>query len=129
MQTETQTKPAYERTQVQGFIADAKVYLNEDRGVLTHVLADNIRINMPINLYKKILGIPFEKAPAREQDKSETRMPVLGLIARPSVFLSKDGNYLIHRVLGIRVSKHINYYKKILSAPVQPAADGEALPA
>lgn len=39
-----------------------------------------------------------------------------GFILNPKVHLSKDGNYLIHSVLGIRISKHVNYYKKILSS-------------
>lgn len=104
--------------QVQGFIADAKAYLNEERGTLTHVITDDIRIVMPINLYKKILGLPFEK---KEKEESATRPGYsFGLQARPVIYLSKDGRYLVHRVLGVRVSKHVNFYKKILGAEYTP---------
>lgn len=106
---------ATQASQPQGFIADAKAYLNEDKGVLTHVLTDDIRIVMPINLYKKILGIPFEKS-ANSEPQNQTKLNTYGLLARPRVYLSKDGRFLIHSVLGIRVSKHVNYYKKILGA-------------
>ncbi len=51
--------------------------------------------------------------------KTERRI-VFGLVARPSIYLSKDGNYLIHRVLGTRISKHVNYYKVILGAEYTP---------
>lgn len=38
-----------------------------------------------------------------------------GLTVNPKVYLSRDGKYLIHSVLGIRISKHVNYYKRILN--------------
>lgn len=38
-----------------------------------------------------------------------------GLTVNPKVYLSQDGKYLIHSVLGIRISKHVNYYKRILN--------------
>lgn len=56
--------------------------MNEERGTLTHRLPDNMRIEMPINLYKKILGIPFEKkeeTQAPQEMSSETRKKVLKL--------------------------------------------------
>ena len=85
---------------------------------------------MPVNLYKKILGLPFEKkAETQEQKELGTRSTALGLVARPVIYLTKDGEYLIHRVLGIRVSKHVNYYKRIFNAEFTPKTQAEALPA
>ena len=107
---------------IQGFIADAKVYVNEDRGTLTHRLPDNMRIEMPINLYKKILNIPFEKKENSPSEEKQQQTSVIGLVARPVIYLSKDGQYLIHRILGIRVSKHINYYKRIFNSEFTPIA-------
>ena len=131
MKNEVQNKQALENKNIQGFIADAKAYLNEDRGTLTHQLPDNMRIEMPVNLYKKILGLPFEKRETQTSE-SNSRTTTLGLVARPVIYLTKDGQYLIHRVLGIRVSKHINYYKQIFGATYTPAApktQGQAVPA
>lgn len=132
MQTQVQSKEAQANQNIQGFIANPQVYKNTDRGTLTHRLGDDLRIEMPINLYKKILGIPFEKKAQsmEQQEKPTVRQNVYGLVARPAIFLSKDGNYLIHRVLGIRVSKHVNYYKRILGDGIsQEAQATEALPA
>lgn len=127
MQNQVQTKQPQE---VQGFIANPRVFLNADRGTISHVLGEDLRIEMPVNLYKKILGMPFEKMVRPEnQETAGARRNVYGLVARPSIFLSKDGNYLIHRVLGIRVSKHVNYYKRILGAELQEKPATEALPA
>ena len=130
MKNKVQNTQAQVAHNIQGFIADAKVYLNEDRGTLTHRLPDNMRIEMPINLYKKILGLPFEKKeePQTSQETS-ARTSVMGLVARPAIYLTKDGQYLIHRVLGIRVSKHVNYYKSIFKAEFISKTQAEALPA
>ena len=120
MEKKNETQKA-EVKQAQGFIANPQVYLNSERGVLTHRLGNDLRIDMPINLYKSILGIPFEKkAPVEISDEKTQRRTVFGLVARPSIYLSKDGNYLIHSVLGARISKHINYYKQILGAEYTP---------
>lgn len=110
-----------EPKQIQGFFANPQIYLNLESGVLTHRLGNDLRIDMPVNLYKSILGIPFEKKPvtAASEIKPERRR-VFGLIARPSIYLSRDGNYLIHNTLGTRISKHINYYKQILGAEYTP---------
>lgn len=75
---------------------------------------------MPINLYKKILGIPFETTVSSEKQESTSVKTTFGLIVRPAIFLSQDKQYLIHQVLGIRVSKHINFYKQILGAEYTP---------
>lgn len=128
MQTQVQAPQAKEAQVVQGFIANPQVFKDTNRGVLVHRLGDELRIEMPINLYKKILEIPFEKKAQEPGAQPATRRNVYGLVARPQIFLSKDGNYLIHRVLGIRVSKHVNYYKRIL-ADAPEAQASEALPA
>ncbi len=112
-----QQTQAQKTQNVRGFIANPQVFLNEDKGTITHRLGDDLRIEMPINLYKKILGLPFEKKQITDSREVQTpRRNTFGLVARPAIYLSKDGNYLIHRVLGIHVSKHINYYKQILGA-------------
>ena len=126
MQNKEQSNQAQQNKQFQGFYANPQVYLNEERGTITHRLGNDLRIEMPVNLYKSILGIPFEKKECSEE-QTATRA-VFGLIARPVVYLK--GDYLIHSVLGVRVSKHVNYYKKILSATAEEAqSDSEALPA
>ena len=128
MKNQVQNTQAPAANNVQGFIAEAKVYMNEERGTLTHRLPDNMRIEMPINLYKKILGISFEKKEeAQAPQEMSTRASALGLVARPVIYLSKDGQYLVHRV--IRVSKHVNYYKRIFKAEFTPKTQAEALPA
>lgn len=108
-------KTTNQNTKVQGFIANPQVYLNEERGTLTHRLGDDLKIEMPINLYKKVLGLPFEKKEASKPSENSTRKVTFGLIARPSIYLSKDGKYLIHSVLGTRITKHVNYYKTIFT--------------
>jgi hypothetical protein len=113
---ETKNKQSDTTRNTQGFIAEPKIYLNQERQTLTHRLGADIRIEMPVNLYKSILGMPFEKKekPAGEGGETNFRT-IYGLIARPAIYLSKDKNYLIHQVLGTRVVKHVNYYKRILS--------------
>jgi len=125
MQQKAQNNQVQETKQFQGFYANPQVYLNEERGTITHRLGSDLRIEMPVNLYKSILGLPFEKKEAQEQTATRN---VFGLIARPVIYLK--GDYLVHSVLGIRVPKHVNYYKKILSAVAEEANSGsEALPA
>ncbi|MBK7889995.1 MAG: hypothetical protein IPJ84_03855 [Bdellovibrionales bacterium] len=105
----------------QGFNASPQVYLNQDRGSITHRLGSDLKIEMPVNLYKKILGLPFEKKEnSQNQEATAPRKVTYGLVARPVLFLSEDGNYLIHSVLGIRISKHVNYYKQILGVSYTP---------
>ncbi len=121
MENKVQNKSAQPTRIAQGFSANPQVYLNADRGSITHRLGSDLKIEMPINLYKKILGLPFEKKEVpQNQDQAASRKVTYGLVARPVVFLSEDGNYLIHSVLGIRISKHVNYYKQILGAAYTP---------
>lgn len=100
----------------QGFITNPQVFVSESRQTLTHKVSNDLKIEMPVNLYKKILGIPFKSIQSNSESGSIQRKVTFGLIARPAIFLSQDGQFLIHQVLGIRVSKHINYYKQILGA-------------
>lgn len=109
---------------VQGLVVNPQIYLNNERQVLVHRLGNDLKIEMPINLYRKILGVPFTKA---EPSDAAARRSVFGLIARPSIYLSRDGHYLIHRVLGIRISKHVNYYKRILSSEMDSATQKKAM--
>ena len=68
----------------QGFNANPQVYLNQERESITHRLGSDLKIEMPINLYKKILGLPFEKKEASQnQEATATRKVTYGLVARP----------------------------------------------
>jgi hypothetical protein len=110
--TQAQTK---ESRNPQGLFANPKVFISQKNETIIHFLIDEIRLEMPINLYKKILSIPYsskEKVASNQPAKTTT----FGLVARPAIYLSQDGQFLIHRVLGLRISKHVNYYKKILGA-------------
>jgi hypothetical protein len=119
MENTVQNKPAQATRITQGFSANPQVYLNSDRGSITHRLGADLKIEMRINFYKKILGLPFEKKESVQLSET-TRRNIYGLVARPVIFLSQDGNYLVHSVLGIRISKHVNYYKQILGAEYTP---------
>lgn len=105
---------------IQGFIANPQIFVNKSRQSITHKMSNDLKIEMPINLYKKILGIPFEILQSNAESGSIQKKSIFGLVARPAIFLSQDKQYLIHQVLGIRVSKHINYYKQILGAEYTP---------
>ncbi|MBX3041646.1 MAG: hypothetical protein KF789_13150 [Bdellovibrionaceae bacterium] len=115
--------------QAQGFITNPQVYISAETGVLTHRIGNDFKIDMPINLYKSILGLPFEKKDPVESISEKTqRRIVYGLVARPSIYLSKDKKYLIHRVLDTRISKHVNYYKRIFQNAAT-SVSGEAFSA
>ena len=121
MKNQEQQTQSQKAQNVQGFIANPQVFLNEDRETITHRVGDDLRIEMPINLYKKILGIPFEKKQSVETPESKTsRRNTFGLWARPAIYLSQDKQYLVHRVLGFRITKHVNYYKQMLGAEYTP---------
>lgn len=121
MKNQEQQTQSRKAQNVQGFIANPQVFLNEDRETITHRIGDDLRIEMPINLYKKILGIQFEKKQVIEMSESTaSRRNTFGLWARPAIYLSQDKQYLVHRVLGIRITKHVNYYKQILGAEYTP---------
>jgi hypothetical protein len=47
--------------------------------------------------------------------------------AEPRVFLSKDGEYLVHALPGnILVKKHVNFYKKVLGVDFVPKTKSTA---
>ena len=109
----------------QGFIGNPEVFLNEERETLIHRMGE-ARIEMPINLYKKILGIPFTPKEPAKGDAGQRRSYAFGFTTRPAIYLTKDGQYLIHRVFGIRVFKSVNYYKKILGGNFEPKTQTQA---
>ncbi len=98
--------------QAYGFISNVKVFKDEDRKTLIHYISDAAGIELPISAYKRLLGI-IDQAAEPSAEESAQQSLHLGLIAQPSLYLTKDG-YVVHRFLGIRISKHENYYKKIL---------------
>ncbi|MBK9321345.1 MAG: hypothetical protein IPM97_00045 [Bdellovibrionaceae bacterium] len=55
MENTVQNKPAQAIRIIQGFSANTQVYLNSDRGSITHRLGADLKIEMPINFYKKFL--------------------------------------------------------------------------
>lgn len=42
------------------------------------------------------------------------------IVNNPKVFLSRDGNYLVHDIAGMRILKHVNFYKKVLGVAFTP---------
>jgi hypothetical protein len=48
-----------QKTQTQGYFADAKVFLSKDSQYVIHVLPGNQIVRKHINFYKKILGVEF----------------------------------------------------------------------
>lgn len=110
-----------QKNQTQGFIANPKVFKSEDGESIIHWLPGQMKIEMPVNLYKSIFGVEFTRKEASDEKKTETaRKKVYGFIAKPSVFLSRDGQYLIHTVLDIRICKPVNFYKSILGLEFTP---------
>ena len=61
MENTVQNKPAQATRITQGFSANPQVYLNSDRGSITHRLGADLKIEMPINLYKKNSWTSFRK--------------------------------------------------------------------
>lgn len=66
----------------------------------------------------------------KNQNTKETRThaPKQGFTAPVRVYLSKDSQYLTHVLPGgMRITKHVNYYKAILASAEQiqnPAGEG-----
>lgn len=109
-----------EKNQAQGFIANPKVFKSEDEESLIHWLPGSMRIEMPVNFYKSILGVEFTRKGTPSETDETPRKKVYGFIAKPNVYLSRDGQYLIHRVLDIRICKPVNFYKSILGIEFNP---------
>jgi hypothetical protein len=121
--TQAPARPMNPVNQVQGFIANPQVFLSRDGESLIHRLPGNMRFELHVNLYKKILGGEFTPKERRPMgDESQPRARLYGFFAQPEIFLTRDGQHLIHRALGVRISKHVNFYKQILGIPYQPKA-------
>jgi len=100
--------------QLQGQV---QMFLSKDAESLIHLLPGDGKIQLPVNFYKAIFGAAYTPKP---KVKNSERPNVYGFIARPNVYLSRDGEYLIHRVPGFKVARHVNYYKKILGLEFSP---------
>lgn len=111
-----------QKTQTQGFIANPKVFKSKDGESIIHWLPGGMKIELPVNLYKSIFGVEFVRKEASAEMKTETRQKTYGFIAKPNVFLSRDGEYLIHTVLDLRICKPVNFYKSILGLDFTPKA-------
>lgn len=119
MNQDNQNPQTKENRNSQGLFANPQVFISLKNETIIHFLTEGVRLEMPINFYKKILSIPYsskENVVSNQLAKTTT----FGLVARPAIYLSQDGQFLIHRVLGLRISKHVNYYKKILGAEFNP---------
>jgi hypothetical protein len=68
-------------------------------------ISDGLTINM--NRYLGILELPYEKKTTKES------FHYVGLLAKVSIFKSKDGMRIIHSFMGQRVIKNTNYYLAI----------------
>lgn len=115
MNKKNQTKSAGKANTFQGVTGNLQVFAGFENDTLVHLFGGG-RIEMPANYYRKILGLPMvaHEVPARAP--KAPRPVAYGLTARPRVYLSADGQFLIHRVFDIKIVKHVNYYKAILSA-------------
>lgn len=75
-----------------------------------------------------MFGVEFEakkKESEFERKKGEFRQ-YGALIRNVPVYFSKDGNYLIHRIFGVRICKHANYYRAILGLPKMARKDAQS---
>ena len=109
--------------QTQGFIANPQIFLSRDGDSLIHLLPGEMRIELPVNLYKKVLGVEFSPKEKVEGRQPMQKAKLYGFTAKPSLFLSQDGEYLIHRVLNVKITRHVNYYKKVLGIEFQPKTE------
>jgi len=102
----------------QGLVTEVQAFLSQDGESIIH-LGHNMRLELPLNFYKSIFGQEFEtKKKEREMEPKKSDFRQYGaLIRNVPVYFSKDGNYLIHRVFGVRICKHANYYRAILGLP------------
>jgi hypothetical protein len=117
---EQQSEAMPRMNQPQGFVGGAQVYKTRDGEALIHKLHGNTRIVLPMNLYKKILGVEFTPKEATLRDPDAPRARIYGFISQPEVFLSRDKKYLIHKVPGVRIVKPVAYYKKVLGISEMP---------
>lgn len=97
-------------------MTDVRVFVSKDGESLIH-LGQNLRIELPINLYRAVFGMDYTKKAKSESEseKSSEFRQYGALVRNVPVYLTKDGRNLIHRVHGIRVCKSAAYYRAILS--------------
>jgi hypothetical protein len=119
LNTESNEMPQ-QANRIRGFVGDAEVFKTRGGESLIHKVPGNMRIELHVNLYKKILGMEFTPKEPTPRDPDVLRSKVYGFIAQPEVFLTRDKKYLIHKVLGARIVKSISLYKKILGASSEP---------
>lgn len=115
MNKKTQTKNAEKANTFQGVSQNLQVFAGFENDTLVHFFGEG-RIEMPANYYRKILGLPMLNHEAVKRDPNAPRPVFYGLTARARVYLSADGQFLIHRVFDVKIVKHVNYYKAILSS-------------
>ena len=81
-----------------GVFANVQVYCSPDRQYVFHNAPGIPTVSVHVNLYKKILGIPYQPKPQAPTPLSGTRTsePFLGFRGNLKVRRSFDGKYLIH---------------------------------
>ena len=108
-----ETKENTTKVQVSGFRADIKAFTTEQDTMIHAVPGGKLEIH--INLYKAILGIPFEKV-VRDEENRPQRTPAYGFLTKVDVFTTKDKQTIIHKATGFTISKPANYYRKIIES-------------
>lgn len=66
-ENQVQTQPTNQNAPTQGFFAEPRIALSRDGQYLLHFLPGNMVVRKHINLYKKILGVPYVPKAAAEQ--------------------------------------------------------------
>ena len=122
METQTITNRPMMRNESGGFTANPRIFLTRDGKRLIHLLPGNMRFDFEVNAYMRLLGAETSvEAPSDEKDRL-ARGRAAGYQATSDVFLSADGQYLVHRAPGVVITKHVNLYKQILGIPYTPKA-------
>ncbi len=70
METNKKENQMQDGNQNQGFFAQPRIALSKDGEYLLHFLPGNMIVRKHINLYKKILGIPFASRSAAPSAES-----------------------------------------------------------
>jgi len=81
-----------------GVFTNVQVYCSPDRQYIFHNAPGIPTVSIHVNLYKKILGIPFQPKPQAPTPLPGTRTsePFLGFRGHVKVRRSYDQKYLIH---------------------------------
>jgi hypothetical protein len=107
--TETKNQDANNNViELQGKV---EAFLTKDGEAIVHLLPGDGTITMRANFYKSIFGAAYTTKAKSDQTRPPRRY---GFNARPKVYISQDGEYLIHQVPGFRVARHVNFYKSLL---------------